>query len=117
MLAAHIRPLSGAHEAEICARMMAGSEPWKTLRRGYDSSYQLVVDPAKEIALAELEGNIAGFVMITMHGAFIGYIQSICVAERWRGRGIGTQLIMYAERRIFREAPNVFLCVSSFNSG
>src|SRR5690242_2563250 len=102
MRAALIRALSGPSEADICARMMAGSEPWKTLRRDYDDSYRLVVDPAKEIAIAELEGRIAGFIMITMHGAFIGYIQSICVAERWRGRGIGTQLITHAEQRIFR---------------
>jgi len=29
---------------------------------------------------------------------------------------LGRQLIAFAEERIFRESPNVFLCVSSFNS-
>jgi hypothetical protein len=29
--------------------------------------------------------------------------------------GLGTRLIGFAEERIFREWPNVFLCVSSFN--
>ena len=33
-----------------------------------------------------------------------------------RGRGLGTALIAFAERRILREVPNVFLCVSSFNT-
>ncbi|MDQ3427572.1 MAG: GNAT family N-acetyltransferase, partial [Gemmatimonadota bacterium] len=32
-----------------------------------------------------------------------------------RGRGLGTFLVRWAEARIFRESPNVFLCVSSFN--
>jgi [ribosomal protein S18]-alanine N-acetyltransferase len=112
-----IRPLRDAREAEICAQMMARSEPWKTLRRDYDASYKLVVDPAKEVTIAELDADIVGLSVITMQGPFIGYIQSICVAERWRGHGIGTQLIAHAEQRIFRDAPNVFLCVSSFNSG
>ena len=116
MPAPSIRPLRDLHEATICARMMARSEPWKTLRRDYYASYSLVTDPAKEVAVAELQGDIAGFIIITMHGPFIGYIQSICVTERRRGQGIGTQLLLHAEQRIFRDTPNVFLCVSSFNS-
>ena len=32
-----------------------------------------------------------------------------------RKQGIGSKLMAFAEERIFREAPNVFLCVSSFN--
>jgi ribosomal protein S18 acetylase RimI-like enzyme len=52
-----------------------------------------------------------------MHGAFVGYIKSICVSPRWRNRGIGSRLMSFAEGRIFGEAPNVFICVSSFNEG
>ena len=36
--------------------------------------------------------------------------------ERWRGRGLGSALIAFAERRILRDKPNVFICVSSFNA-
>jgi ribosomal protein S18 acetylase RimI-like enzyme len=50
-----------------------------------------------------------------MSGAFVGYIQTICVSEEDRSRGIGTRLMRFAEERIFRDSPNVFLCVSSFN--
>ena len=32
-------------------------------------------------------------------------------------RGVGRRLLAFAEERIFRESPNVFLCVSSFNAG
>jgi len=52
-----------------------------------------------------------------MHGAFIGYIQTVCVDAAARGSGIGTRLVEFAERRIFAETPNVFLCVSDFNTG
>jgi ribosomal-protein-alanine N-acetyltransferase len=50
-----------------------------------------------------------------MQGGFIGYIQTIGVAPEWRSRGIGRRLVAFAEERIFRDSPNVFICVSSFN--
>jgi ribosomal protein S18 acetylase RimI-like enzyme len=33
-----------------------------------------------------------------------------------RNRGIGARLMTFAEERIFRESPNVFLCVTTFNT-
>ena len=50
-----------------------------------------------------------------MHGAFVGYIQTVCVDADARGSGTGTRLVEFAEKRIFADVPNVFLCVSSFN--
>jgi ribosomal protein S18 acetylase RimI-like enzyme len=107
--------LRQAAEAEICARMMAKSEPWVTLQRDFDASLGIITDPSREVYVATANGEIAGFIVLLMHGAFIGYIQSVCVAPAWRGRGIGTQLMAFAERRIFSETPNAFICVSSFN--
>lgn len=52
-----------------------------------------------------------------MKGAFVGYIQTVCVAPEFRGKGIGTALVSRIEERVFRESPNVFLYVSSFNPG
>ena len=49
-----------------------------------------------------------------MQGAFVGYIQSVVVRDDCRG--LGTALITLAERRILRDAPNVFICASSFNA-
>jgi ribosomal-protein-alanine N-acetyltransferase len=101
--------------AEICARMMANSEPWITLRRDYDASLKILTDPSKEVYLAMVGNEIAGFTILNMHGAFTGYLQSVCVAPRWRGRGIGSKLMDHVEKRILSETPNVFICVSSFN--
>ena len=58
-----------------------------------------------------------GFIIVNMQGPFPGYIQTVCVAAEERGRGLGARLVAFAEERIFRESPNVFLCVSSFNPG
>jgi ribosomal-protein-alanine N-acetyltransferase len=111
-----IRPLTGLAEAEACARMMADSEPWITLGRGYEASLALLVRPDREAYVALSDGAVAGFVIINLHGPFVGYLQTVCVAAEARGRGIGTELVRFVEQRIFRESPNVFLCVSSFNA-
>jgi ribosomal-protein-alanine N-acetyltransferase len=104
-------------EAETCARMMADSEPWITLRRDYRASLKILTDPLKEVYSAIGDDRIVGFTIVVMKGSFIGYIQSICIAPGWRNKGIGSQLMAFAERRIFSESPNVFICVSSFNRG
>jgi ribosomal protein S18 acetylase RimI-like enzyme len=110
-----VRALAGPAEAEACAHMMAGSEPWITLGRSYDASLALLESPDRECHVALADGAVVGFFILNMHGAFVGYIQTVCVAAEARGRGIGTELVRFAEQRIFRESPNVFLCVSSFN--
>ena len=112
-----IRKLENNAEAAVCARMMATSEPWITLGRGYQASLEILTDPGREVYLAVRENSILGFTILNMQGAFVGYIQAVCVAAEARGQGIGSQLIAYAEARIFRESPNVFICVSSFNAG
>jgi ribosomal protein S18 acetylase RimI-like enzyme len=112
-----MRLLREGGEAEACAGMMAASEPWVTLRRGYQESLSVVSDPSREVYVAVIDGRITGFVVVEMRGAFTGYIKSICVAPDLRGRGIGARLMAYAEKRIFGETPNVFLCVSDFNDG
>ena len=109
-----IRPLRPG-ESRRCARMMAASEPWITLKRGYKESLAIVEDRSREVHVALEDGQLRGFLILNMSGAFAGYIQTVCVAPEARSRGIGTRLVRFAEARIFRESPNVFLCVSSFN--
>jgi ribosomal-protein-alanine N-acetyltransferase len=95
--------------------LMANSEPWITLRRDYEASLKILTDPTREVYLAMVGEEIVGFTILNMHGPFVGYIQSICVAPHWRSRGIGSELMDHAENRILGETPNVFICVSSFN--
>ena len=115
-----IRPLATDAEVRACAEIMSTSDPWVTLGRTFEESCCILRDPAREVHVA-LEGDaaaprVAGFTIIIMQGPFVGYIQSVAVHERWRGRGLGTALIAFAERRILRDQPNVFICVSSFNA-
>lgn len=110
-----ISPLRDDAEARVCAEMMASTEPWLTIGRTAAESFALLRDPSREVYVARDAERILGFVILVMQGAFVGYIQTVCVAPETRGGGIGSQLIAFAEARILRDSPNVFLCVSSFN--
>lgn len=110
-----IREIRHGDEAHRCARFMSNSEPWLTLNRPYENSLKIFSDPSKEVHVAIAGENLAGFIVLQMIGAFVGYIQSIAVLPDWRNRGIGYRLMRFAEERVFAETPNVFICVSSFN--
>ena len=112
-----IRPLASDEEAAQCARMMAATDPWITLGRGYEASLERIKDPSREVYVAIDESGLAGCLILCMTGAFVGYIQTVIVAPDAQGKGIGSRLVEFAEDRIFKESPNAFLCVSSFNSG
>lgn len=104
-------------EAATCARLMATSEPWITLKRNHDAAMGALLDPTREVWVAIAAGEIQGFVILALNGPFSGYLQTICVAERARGQGVGRRLMEFVEQRVARVSPAVFLCVSSFNTG
>ena len=112
-----IQPATSAADREACARMMSSSEPWITLGRDYGRCVTIVSDPGRELYVALAGSEVVGFILLNLHGPFPGFIQTVCVAESARGLGAGSQLVGYAEARIGRVSPNVFLCVSSFNLG
>lgn len=115
MTAWSISPLDSEDDARTCARLMASSEPWLTLGRTYETSLGIIQDPTREVYLLRNDGGIAGFLILCMRGAFVGYIQTICIAPDRRGGGLGSKLVEFAEERILGQFPNVFMCVSSFN--
>ena len=101
----------------VLAEMMAQSDPWLRLGIDVGDLLTMVSDPCREVYAAQVDEQVVGGVIIEMRGAFTGYIKSICVSPMHRGMGIGALLMGYAEERVFREKPNVFLCVSDFNHG
>ena len=112
-----IRRLETREEAEACARMMAGTDPWITLRLGYDACLRDVLDETRARYVAYEGERLAGVLILNLKGSFVGYIQTVCAAPEYRGQGVGTALVAFAEERIFREHRNVFICVSDFNPG
>src|SRR5215472_2988806 len=110
-----IRRIATHDEADRCARMMSSSEPWITLDRDYAKSMDVLQRSDRESYLAERAHQLVGFLILNMSGPLPGYIQTVCVAPELRSMGIGPELVRFAEQRIFRQSPNVFLCCSSFN--
>lgn len=110
-----ISPLQTEEDAQACARLMATSEPWITLGRSYETSLDIIQDPSREVHLVRDDIGLAGFLILCMTGAFVGYIQTVCIDPARRGQGLGSRLVEFAEQRILQVSPNIFLCVSSFN--
>ena len=111
----NIRPLRDDAEARFCAAFMAASEPWRTLGFMQEQIFRSLTNPSREVRVAEMESQIVGALILFLDGPLEGYIQTIALHPDWRNRGLGKQLMKFAEDRIFRKSPNVFLCVSHFN--
>lgn len=104
-------------DQEWCAQLMASSEPWVTLRQDLELCRQKVTRAGTELFVAE-DGaghELAGFILLVAYG-FAGspYINSIAVASEARGRGVGADMLRFAEKR-FAGRQYLFLLVSSFN--
>ncbi len=113
-----------------CARIIATDPLWRryrlTLPRARRTLRQVLAavrrgGPAAretgEFAVAHIRGDVVGFIWFRLNGTFhhSGYVRWVGVALQARGRGVGRRLMAYAERKIFKTGPNVFLMVSEFN--
>ena len=106
---------AGKNDFDWCARLMAGSEPWITLRRGLEGCRAALRRPGSRLFVARERGRPAGFILVHPYGcAGSPYIASVAVARGARGRGIGSELVAFAER-LMAARRFIFLCVSSFN--
>jgi ribosomal-protein-alanine N-acetyltransferase len=102
---------------EWCARLMASTDPWITLRRDLEACRTELVRPGTELFVARDEDRPAGFILVAPYGlAASPYIASVAVAEDARGHGVGSQLLRFAEEH-FAGRGHIFLLVSSFNRG
>jgi [ribosomal protein S18]-alanine N-acetyltransferase len=112
-----IEPFDATHDLRLMAALMAASDPWLTLGRSTAQCLALLHDDSKLRFAAFSADQCAGLLILNLHGAFVGYLQTVFVAPALRGHGVGSALVALAEARIFERHPNVFLCVSGFNTG
>jgi ribosomal protein S18 acetylase RimI-like enzyme len=108
-----IVPMTRAHAA-ASGKIVAASDPWKTLGEGVDFSPAI---RSGQAFVYLIDNVVAGFVVFTPEPVFArgGYLRAIAVAPALTGQGIGGELLDFAERMTAKKAPNLFLCVSSFN--
>ena len=113
----NIESTSNPDDFAVCALMMSVTDPWLTLRLGYDDCIKAFDGPFKEIFLLKKNWEIIGFVIMQTQGTFKGYIQTVCIDAAHRGLGYGTKILQFCEERILQYSPNIFICVSTFNQG
>ena len=111
-----IQPLTDPKDISQAAALMVSSEPWITLKLSTETAVSLLTDPTKEVHATRDAKGVTGFIVLDLRGLLRGYIQILCVRPDCRGRGLGSTLIRWAENRILQDSPNVFICVSSFNT-
>ena len=96
---------------------MACSDPWITLKKDLDACRAALQRPGTELFVArdQNRAQLLGFVLLAAYG-FAGspYIAGIAVAPESRGRGVGAQLLGFAET-YFQGSPHLFLLAGSFN--
>ena len=98
------------------AALMAGSEPWLTLGRGYDACLAACTSLSDTLDVACVGGRPMGFVLVRPKGvAGAPYIVSIAVASEARSGGVGAALLAHVAASYRDVSRHLFLCVSSFN--
>jgi len=110
-------PLTRDHIRE-CKGIVAVSEPWKSLGEGVNFTKLLKPEETFYKAYVCIRGNdTLGFIVFCPVPVFArgGYIRAIGVSSVARRLGIGSSLMSFAERVIGTNAPNVYVCVTSFN--
>jgi [ribosomal protein S18]-alanine N-acetyltransferase len=112
-----VQRLADPKDAVECAQLMADTEPWITLGVSAEFAHSIVTDAARQLFLMRDRRGVAGFIVLDQRGMLTGYISVLCVRADRRGCGLGSSLIAWAENRLFADSPNVFICVSSFNTG
>jgi [ribosomal protein S18]-alanine N-acetyltransferase len=114
MVSVQIEPAQDV-DLEWCARLMAGSEPWITLRQDLDACRSKLRRPGSELFLAWEGNQRLGFILLHPYGlAGSPYIASVAVEAGARGHGLGSRLVDFAEKH-YAGRRHIFLVVSSFN--
>lgn len=110
-----VTPATGA-DREWAAQLMVSSEPWKTLKRPLDACRAVLNDAEFQVYIPRVEGERGGFLILDSRGlAGAPYLKSIAIAPEFRGQGLGTKLVAFAEDVFRPRSRHMFLCVSSFN--
>jgi ribosomal protein S18 acetylase RimI-like enzyme len=102
-------------ERRWCAQTMADNDPWRTYRFSSDTCARILDWPGSTLFVGKIKGPV-GFVLLHPRGLLgCPYIAVIAVRGELRSRGIGAELLEFAERQC-SNSRHVYLCVSYFNS-
>ncbi len=104
-------------EREWGARLLAASAPWTTLGVSLQTCRDNCNDPAHDVFIAHIQNQPRGIILLHPKGiAGSPYIKSIAVDNYYRNKGVGRELMRFAEGYAANISRHLFLCVSSFNT-
>ena len=109
---------TGTLDLDTCRRLILRNEPWITLQYD-DADVQGIVRSvaSANLLVAQVERRTVGFAL-SAPGVLLGeYLKILVVDPAFQSQGIGRRLMEQLERRAFQCWPNVYLCVSDFNTG
>lgn len=101
---------------DACAQIMCATSPWTRYGFSREQCRKAFEGEGREVYVLESASSLQGFIILQMQGTFKGYIQTLCVDPASRAKGRGTALLQFAENRIRQVSPNLFICVSDFNT-
>lgn len=103
---------------ERCAQLMMASSPWNVLYFSLEECIE-TLQPEQNIRVFvhETEGQLVGF-MAVLPGGFAEepMVEYICIADEYRGQGIGTAFMKFFEEVLYPDAINYYLLVSDINA-
>lgn len=108
-----------ALDADTCRRLMLRSEPCgsrcNTVSATCRASWRSVA--TSNLLVANAAEGVIGFTL-SAPGVLLGeYLKILVVNRTFQSQGVGRRLMEELERRAFQRWPNVYLCVSDFNTG
>ena len=99
------------------AEMLSASKPWSTLKFSANSlsNYLTREDAALRRFAITVDNNLAGMICVRHPWLRGPYIELLGLFPDFRGKGIGRQVVIWAETEARREAKNLWVIASSFN--
>ncbi len=106
-----------SEQALAVAEILAVSDPWKTLKFSAASlaGYLIRDDASLRRYVISVDGNPAGVICVRYPWLRGPYIELLGLSPDHRGKGIGRQVLAWAEAEARREAKNLWVVTSSFN--
>lgn len=109
--------LSTNEQALAVAEMLAGSDPWKSLKFSATSlaGYLIRDDASLRRYVISVDDDLVGVICVRYPWLRGPYIELLGLSPDHRGKGIGRQVLAWAETEARREAKNLWVVTSSFN--
>lgn len=104
-------------QALAAAEILSVSEPWVSLKFSVTAlaNYLTRDDAALRRYLISVDDNLVGVICVRHPWLRGPYIEMLGLFPNYRSKGIGKQVLAWAETEARREAKNLWVVTSSFN--